>query len=119
MIEIFKLTKRHVDKEKDEKLPQELEQVKLFSTFIGHGIGRIDYSEKIASISDEEYQKTLEESGEYVRFKIGNLNKYFEVEIFPEHIQKLSKDLSDGKLKEIIEDFKDGYLVLRKDFSYD
>ncbi len=119
MIEIFKLTKRHIDKDKGEKLPRELEDIKVFSTFIGHGIGTIDYSEKIASFSEEEYEQILQKSNEYVRFKIGNLSKYFEVEIFPEHCQKLLNGLCECKLKEILKDFKHGYLVLRKDFSYE
>ncbi len=119
MIEIFKLTKRHVDKKKGEELPQELKEVKLFSTFIGHGIGTIDYSEKIASIKDEEYEQILQNSGEYVRFKIGNLSKYFEIEVFPEHSKKLLEQMCECELKEIFKNFKDGYLVLRKDFDYD
>ncbi len=119
MIEIFKLTKRHIDKTKGEKLPQHLEDIKVFSTFVGHGIGTIDYSEKIASFSDEEYEKMLQNSGEYVRFKIGNLSKYFEIEIFPEHCAKLLEELCECELKNIIKNFKNGYLVLRKDFSYE
>lgn len=119
MIEIFKLTKRHVDSEKDQKLPYELEQIKIFSTFVGHGIGTIDYSEKVAELSEEEYAKTLENSGEYTRFKIGNLSKYFEVEIFPQHVKKLLDDMSEGTLRQILKDFKEGYLILRKDFSYE
>ncbi len=119
MIEVFKLTRRHVDKEKGEELPRELEDIKLFSTFIGHGIGTIDYSEKIASFSEEEYEQILQNSGEYVRFKIGNLSRYFEIEIFPEHTKRLLDELCECKLKELIKDFKNGYLVLRKDFSYE
>ncbi len=119
MIEVYKLTKRHVDGKKDSPLPDKYKQVVLFSTSVGHGVGTIDYSEKIDSLSEEEFQHTLKNSDEYVKFKIGNLSDYFEVEIFLEHKAKLLNGLCDGKLKDIISEFQEGFLVLRKDFVYD
>ncbi|MGH1600885.1 formate hydrogenlyase maturation HycH family protein [Campylobacter majalis] len=119
MVEIYKLTKRHIDAKNEEELEKfspQLAQVKMFSTFVGHGIGTIDFSEKIAQMSDEEYENMLQNSGGYTKFKIGNLSKYFEVEIFPEHAQELLKDMSDCKLKEILKELQGGFLVLRKDF---
>lgn len=119
MVEIYKLTKRHVDAKNEEELEKfspQLAQVKMFSTFVGHGIGTIDFSEKIAQMSDEEYENMLQNSGKYTKFKIGNLSKYFEVEIFPEHAQELLKDMSDCRLKEILKELQGGFLVLRKDF---
>ncbi len=119
MIEIYKLTKRHVNKKKDSPLPDKYKQILLFSTSVGHGVGTIDYSEKIATLSEDEFKKTLENSDEYVNFKIGNLSDYFEVEIFLEHKKRLINGLCEGKLKEIVNDLKEGYLVLRKDFVYE
>ncbi len=119
MIEVYKLTKRHVDCKKDSPLPDKYKQVLLFTTSVGHGIGTIDYSEKIDSISEEEYEQTLKNSDEYVRFKIGNLSDYFEVEIFLEHKARLLNGLCEGKLKDIVSSLEEGFLVLRKDFSYE
>lgn len=117
MVEIFALTKRHIDAKPNEELPQNLKQVKIFSTFVGHGVGTIDFTEKIAEISDEEYEKILQNSGKYTKFKIGNLTQYFEIEIFPEHAQKLILDMCDCDFKDILKNLKDGFLVVRKDFK--
>ena len=95
---------------------QELKEIKVFSTCVGHGVGTIDFSEKILELSDEEFDEMIKNSGEYVKFKIGNLSKYFEVEIFAEHIARLLPQLCECKLKEILANLKEGYIVLRKDF---
>lgn len=116
MIEIYKLTKRHVDTKKDSPLPDKYKQVLLFSSSIGHGIGTIDFSEKIATLSDDEYEQILKNSDEYVKFKIGNLSQYFEVEIFLEHKKRLLNGLCEGRLKDIVNNLHEGFLVLRKDF---
>lgn len=120
MVEIYALTKRHIDakdeSELNQKLTPELEHVKMFSTFVGHGIGKIDFSEKVAEISDDEFERILQNSGEYTKFKIGNLSRYFEIEIYPEHAQKLLNDICECKLKELLRELKGGFLVLRKDF---
>ncbi|AQW80623.1 formate hydrogenlyase maturation HycH family protein [Campylobacter pinnipediorum] len=114
MIRIFKLTKRHMDD--NDKMPRELKDIKIFSTCVGHGVGTIDFSEQIAQMSEEEYEQMLNESGEYVKFKLGNLSKYFEVEIFAEHALRLLPQLCDGKLKQILLNLREGYLVIKKDF---
>ena len=114
MIQVYKLTKRHMDD--NETLPRELKEIKIFSTCVGHGVGTIDFSEKVLEISDEEFDEMIKNSGEYVKFKIGNLSKYFEVEIFAEHIVRLLPQLCECKLKEILANLKEGYVVLRKDF---
>lgn len=114
MIQIYKLTKRHMDE--NEKMPRELKDIKIFSTCVGHGVGTIDFSEKILELSEDEFEEILSNSGEYVKFKIGNLSKYFEVEIFPEHAARLIPQLAESKFKEILLNLKEGYLVLRKDF---
>ena len=114
MIQVYKLTKRHMDD--NEKLPRELREIKIFSTCVGHGVGTIDFSEKILELSDEEFDEMIKNSGEYVKFKIGNLSKYFEVEIFREHAARLIPELCECELKKELENLREGYLVLRKDF---
>lgn len=114
MVEVHKLTKRHLDGDKVNS--SKSSQIKIFSTCIGHGVGTIDFSQKILEITDEEYLKILNSPNEYIKFKLGNLSKYFEIEIFPEHAQKLIKDMIDCKFKEILSNLKEGYLVIRKDF---
>ena len=114
MIQVFKLTKRHMDE--NEKLPKELKEIKVFSNCVGHGVGTIDFSEKVLEISDEDFKSIVENSGDYVKFKIGNLSKYFEIEIFAEHAAKLIPQLCECKLKDLLSDMHEGYFVLRKDF---
>ncbi len=113
MVDICKLTKRQVDPD-SKKLDNKLEQVKIFSLSVGHGIGSIDYVEKIDTLSDEEFEKMLSECGEYAKFKLGNLTKYFEIEIYPEHINKLLSELPECKFKTHLQNTKEGYLILRK-----
>lgn len=113
MVEIWKLTQRHVDANKGDELPQILEQVKIFSTYVGHGIGTIDFTEKIAEISEDEYKRILNNSGEYTKLKIGNLSRYFEIEIRQEHVKKLLLDICECELKDILTKLKGSYLVLR------
>lgn len=115
MVEVYKLIKRHLDgaKSGDAKV----DQIKIFSTCIGHGVGTIDFSEKVLEITEAEYEEILQQGGEYLKFKIGNLSKYFEIEIFPEHAMKLLPQMMECPLKEILVSLREGYLVLRKDFQ--
>lgn len=115
MVEVYKLIKRHLDgaKSGDAKV----DQIKIFSTCIGHGVGTIDFSEKVLEITEAEYEEILQQGGEYLKFKIGNLSKYFEIEIFPEHAMKLLPQMMECPLKEILVNLREGYLVLRKDFQ--
>lgn len=114
MIQIYKLTKRHVDENDD--MPKNLRDIKLFSTCVGHGVGTIDFSEKILELSESEFDEIVANSGDYVKFKLGNLSKYFEVEIFAEHAIKLIPQLCECKLKDVLINLQEGYLVIRKDF---
>jgi len=114
MIRVYKLTRRHMDE--NEKMPKELKDIKLFSTCVGHGVGTIDFSQKLLDIADEEYERIVASGGEYVKFKLGNLSKYFEVEIFREHAVRLIPELCECELKTELENLREGYLVLRKDF---
>lgn len=111
MIEVFKLMKRHLDGAKSEST--KAEQIKIFSTCIGHGIGTIDFSEKVLEIDEKEYEQIVKNGGEYIKFKLGNLSKYFEIEVFPEHALKLVPDMIECPLKNLLSDLNEGYLVLR------
>lgn len=115
MIEVYKLTKRHLDgaKSGDAKL----DQIKIFSTCIGHGVGTIDFSEKVLEMTDPEFAQMVEQGDEYLKFKIGNLSKYFEIEIFPEHAAKLLPHVMECPFKEVLKGLNEGYLVLRKDIN--
>ncbi len=116
MVEVYKLVKKHLDGEKLESSTQ-LNQIKIFSTCIGHGVGTIDFSEKVLEIKEDEFTQILDHGGEYLRVKIGNLNKYFEIEIFPEHAMKLVPEMIECPFKKVLLDLREGYLVLRKDFK--
>ena len=114
MIVVYQLTKRHLDGAKSGDVT--LEQIKIFSTCIGHGVGTIDFSEKVLEIDDVEFEAILGHGDMYIQFKLGNLSKYFEIEIFPEHAVRLLPHMMECPLKEILVSLKEGYLVLRKDF---
>lgn len=114
MIQVYKLTKRHMDE--NDKMPKDLRDIKVFSTCVGHGVGTIDFSEKVAEFSDDEYAAMFENAGEYAKFKLGNLSRYFEIEIFTEHARRLIPELTGTKLGEILENLREGYIVIRKDF---
>ena len=112
MIEICRLTKRQIEPSKE--LPRELDQIKIFSMATGHGIGTVDFVECIGNIEEDEYAKIVEASNEYVKFKLGNITKYFEVEVFPEHAAQLHPSMPDCFLKEQFLDLRQGYIILRK-----
>ena len=116
MVVVYRLTKRHLDGAKSGDA--RLDQIKIFSTCIGHGVGTIDFSEKVLEIDEPEFEQILHHGGEYLNFKLGNLTKYFEIEIFPEHAQKLLPHLMECPFKELLKELREGYLVLRKDFQH-
>ncbi len=113
MVKICRLTKRQVEPE-SKQLEHKLEQVKVFCMSVGHGLGSIDFIEEIDEISDEEYAQMIEKCGEYAKFKLGNLTKYFEVEIYPEHVKELLNQMPSCKLKTHLEKLKEGYFIIRK-----
>ncbi len=88
--------------------------IKFFAISTGHGTGSIDFMKRILVIPDSEYQRILEDSGEYAQFKLGNINKFTEIEIFPEHAQKLVPELPECDLKGVLSSLKEGLLILRK-----
>lgn len=116
MVRVYKLIKRHLDGAKTTG-SAELDQIKIFSTCVGHGVGTIDFSEKVLEIEDEEYDQIIQNGDEYLQFKLGNLSKYFEIEIFPEHAAKLISKMIECPFKELLSTLQEGYLVLRKDLS--
>lgn len=113
MIEICRLKKRLVNPEEN-KLPNQLEQIKVFSMSVGHGIGTVDFVECIDQMEEEEYFNLVESCGEYAKFKLGNLSKYFELEVFPEHASKLVSQMPECKLKDHFADLREGFIVIRK-----
>ncbi len=114
MIEICRLTKRQIDPSSKKKLPTPLEQVKIFSLAVGHGIGSVDFVECVGEVEENAYEKMIESCGKYASFKLGNLSRYFEIEVFPEHAQKLVKEMPDCFLKEQFLSLQEGYIVIRK-----
>jgi len=94
-----------------------MEQIKIFSTCIGHGVGTIDFSEKVLEIEGAQFEEMLKHGDEYLKYKLGNLSKYFEIEVFPEHAARLLPHMMECPSKEILSNLKEGYLVLRKDFE--
>lgn len=111
MIEVWKLTKRHLND------PKDADKYKHISTFyksLGHGVGTIDFSEKIAEFNSEIWSEILAHGDEYAKFKLGNIAKVHEIDIFPEHANELLKSISDTPLGEILTNLEEGYLTLRK-----
>jgi len=113
MIEICRLTKRQVEPTNN-NMPSKYEQVKVFSMAVGHGVGTIDFVEKVAQFDEEKYLAEVHECGPYAQFKLGNLSKYFEIEIFPEHLEKLKTQMPQSDLKNLLFSLKEGYWIIRK-----
>lgn len=113
MIHICRLTKRHVDTMPDE-MPKQLKQVKVFSLAVGHSVGKIDFVECIATMEEDDYFAYIEQCGPYAQFKLGNLSRYFEIEIFYEHVVQLQPELKEGLLKDLLLALDEGYIVIRK-----
>ena len=78
------------------------------------GIGQIDFCSKIAELDESEYLSSL--LGDYAKFKLGNVSKYFEIEVLKEHAALLANEIKEGKLKEILLGLNDGYIVIKKAF---
>lgn len=113
MIQICKLTKRQVNPS-TKRMSKQLEQVKVFSMAVGHGVGTIDFVECVATIEENEYLEIVKECGPYAQFKLGNLSRYFEIEIFPEHVAQLLPQMPNSTLKNIFLSLSEGYIVVRK-----
>ncbi|MDA3063107.1 MULTISPECIES: formate hydrogenlyase maturation HycH family protein [unclassified Campylobacter] len=112
MIEVWKLTKRHVD---EPDTAPKFRDITIF-TSLGHGVGTIDFSEKICEFSENEWEEILSAGDEYAKFKLGNIATINEIEIFPEHAIKLLQSLKNSALGEFLKNLDEGYLTLRKVF---
>ena len=112
MVEIWKLTRRSISSEKNAPNFNNI----MVTKSLGHGAGSIDFSQKIAEFSDEACQEIVQSGDEYAKSKLGNLDKFYEIEIFPEHIAPLLKSLANSALGEILANLDEGYLTLRKTF---
>ncbi|MBP3223872.1 MAG: hypothetical protein J6M14_01045 [Campylobacter sp.] len=110
MIEVWKLTKRHVDE--PDNAPK-FKNITIF-TSLGHGVGTIDFSEKICEFSENEWEEILSVGDEYAKFKLGNIATINEIEIFPEHAEALLKSVADSRLGEILRNLNEGYLTLKR-----
>ncbi len=112
MIKIFRLMERIVDPSLNSNVTAR--QIKLHVLKVGHGLGSIDFNQCVMEMTDEEYDLIVQGCGDYGRFKLGNLNSYFEVDIFPEHAEKLSGEMPPSALADLIKDLQEGYIVLKK-----
>jgi len=112
MIRIFKLTDRVVDPSMSSNVTAQ--QIKLHVLKVGHGTGNIDFSREILRMDDAEYNAIVDGCGEYGRFKLGNLNTYFEVDIYPEHAARLLPEMPDCRLREELVNLKEGFITIQK-----
>ncbi len=113
MVEVYKVYRREGSPKRCNK---QYEYIKFVAVSVGHGAGVIDFMKKVLTMTDEEYDDVVNRCGEYGRFKLGNLKKFYEIEIFPEHAAKLKDEMPEGALKDVISDLKEGFLVIRKVF---
>ncbi|HOP65377.1 MAG TPA: formate hydrogenlyase maturation HycH family protein [Spirochaetota bacterium] len=112
MIRIFKLAERVVDPSMSSNV--EAQQIKLHILKVGHGTGNIDFSREILRMEDAEYNAIVEKCDEYGRFKLGNLNTYFEIDIYPEHAARLLPEMPECRLREELVNLKEGFLTIKK-----
>ncbi len=113
MIRIFKLKERIIDPDTDYKNPAN--QIKLHVLKNGHGLGTIDFAEQIMTMEDDEYNSIVSSGGKYTRFKLGNLVKYFEIDLYPEHAQILTKEIPECTFRDLLNNLKEGFITIRKD----
>jgi len=112
MIRVFKLTDRVVDPSMSSNVTAQ--QIKLHILKVGHGTGNIDFSREILRMSEAEYDAIVESCGEYGKFKLGNLNTYFEVDVYPEHGKRLIPEMPECRLRDEISALKEGFLTIKK-----
>lgn len=113
MIRIFRLKQRNIDPDTDYKNP--VDQIKLHVMKNGHGLGTIDFAEQIMEIEETDYKEIANSGGEYTRFKLGNLMKYFEIDLYPEHAERIKKEIPDSKFRDLLNHLEQGFLTLRMD----
>lgn len=85
-----------------------------FSHCIGHGVGTLDFSRKIAAFSEAEWAGFLDKASEWVRAKFGNVNRYFEIEVSVQQAQTAAAQMPPSPLRKILQELKEGYLTIRK-----
>jgi len=81
----------------------------------GHGLGTIDFAEKIMEIQNKEYETIVKSGGKYTQFKLGNLMKYFEIDIYPEHAKQIKKELPDSGFRDLLDTLEQGFITLKMD----
>jgi len=112
MVRVLRLTDRVVDPSMSSNVTAT--QIKLHVLKVGHGTGNIDFVREIFSMSDGEYDEICSSCGEYGRFKLGNLSRYFEVDIYSEHAQMLLPEMPECRLKDELAALREGFITIRK-----
>ncbi len=113
MIRVFKLKQRIIDPDTEYKNPAD--QIKLHVMKNGHGLGTIDFAEKIMEIPDKEYETIVNSGGAYTRFKLGNLMKYFEIDLYPENAEQIKKEIPKSLFRDLLDTLGQGFITLRMD----
>jgi hypothetical protein len=114
MIKVYKVTERMASPDFQKGSHEKAGQLKFFALTTCHGLGRIDFCRCVLEMTNEEYEDIVSKCGKYARFKLGNILKYHEIEIYAEHSVKLKDDMPECKLKEVISDIKEGFITIRK-----
>ncbi len=85
-----------------------------FSTCIGHGVGTIDFSSKVAEFSEAQWAGFLDGAGEWARRKLGNVNRYFEIEVSLPQAARAAAELPPSELRDLLASLREGYFTIRK-----
>ncbi len=112
MVQFYRLTERIVDPRNSSSV--QAEQYQIFAIRTGHGMGTLDFARQVYEMDDDEYDLMVNKCGEYGRFKLGNLSRYTEVEIFPEHVTRLCNDMPVCGARSIIMDLRQGFITIRR-----
>jgi len=112
MIRIFRLTERVIDPSMSSNVTAQ--QIKLHVLKVGHGTGNIDFTRQVFTMTDDEYNSMVNSCGEYGMFKLGNLNDYYEIDIYREHAEKLIPEMPQCRLRDELSDLREGFISIRK-----
>jgi hypothetical protein len=115
MIKVYKLTERIASPDFQTSSDEKARQLKFFALTTCHGLGRIDFCRCVLEMTDEEYEDIVSKCGKYARFKLGNILKYHEIEIYAEHAIKLKDDMPECKLRKVISKIEEGFITIRKE----
>ncbi len=112
MIEIWRLERRLSSKKEAQNA--KYRHIVSFYEGLGHGTGRVDFTQKIASFSEEQWSEFLFGASEWASFKLGNVIRFGEVEILASDAAKLASQMPhNSPLKEILSSLEEGYIIAR------